>query len=334
MSEKEPRILTDREARAIVRDEFLPLLAPDSSKNPRFAVFGGAQGSRKTTLKPVVARSLGMQGALLLEGDDLFAFHPRYEQLVSELGDTFQAGKKVSSDIEFMYTETLAGVRERHADVMVVGPYTGLDFTLSRIAEFKESGYQVELAYTALHPALSQLGVMHRHMQTVEAGAGAGMLVSLELQEKVIKDTPVVMAEIERRGVADALHVVGPEGVVFSKRRQEAGTWVPARSIAEVVEETRARPWDRDVRADFARRRAAVEHGQGDDWIARLRSVDRLAGPMLRETTEAEVQASRDLMSLAFPGAAKEATRDPVGGPQSSGPEPESERGEGIDSGR
>lgn len=334
MSEKAPRTLTDDDARSIIREEFLPLLASDPSENPRFVVLGGPQGSRKTTLKPVVAEQLGMHGALLLEGDDLYAFHPRYEALVDELGGTFQAAKRLSADIEFMYTETLAGVRERRADIMVVGPYTGLDFTLARIAEFKESDYRIELAYTALHPALSQLGVMHRHMQTVESGAGAGMLVSLELQEQIIRDTPAVMAEIERRGAADALHVVGSEGVVFSKHLQESGMWVPARSIAEAVEETRARPWDRDVRADFARRRATVEKGHGDDWMPRLRSVDRLAEPMLRQAVDAETQASRDLMSLAFPSAAQEATRSPASGADTSGPAPEPERGQSIDSGR
>jgi zeta toxin len=319
VSDDPSRVLSDDELRTILRDDVLPALSLERSDAPRFVILGGPQGSRKTSLKPVVAEQLGMGHALHLEGDDLLHFHPHYEGLVEETGSTFEAAKRTSGDHEFLYKETLAAIRDLSADVMVVGPYTGVDFTMERIGEFREANYRVEMAYTALHPALSQLGVMHR-------GTDGGMLVSLELQQRTIRNTPVVMAEAERRGVVHALHAVAAEGVAFSKHLQADGTWSTERSIAAAIEEIRARPWDQPTKADFVSRRAAVEEGSGPEWSERLASIDRLAAPMLQgvwpPVADAEAAEAARLAARGFAHGAAAATGHGSGDSPSSGGPP------------
>ncbi|MEU1132636.1 zeta toxin family protein [Streptomyces sp. NPDC005900] len=305
--------LPHHELRALVHEEILPALGAAPSDRPRYVVLGGPQGSRKTTLAPLVAEQLGMSQAVRLEGDDLLSFHPHHDGLVQRTGSTFEATKMIASDHEFLYLETVTQLRKMRADVMAVGPYARADFAIPRLAEFRDAGYRTEFATTALHPALTELGVLHRHIQ------GHGMLAPLDLQKRITALMPQTMTEIERIGAADALHVVGATGVTFSKDRQGDGSWVPRTPIAEAIETTRSVPWSHQVRADFMRRRQEVQHGRGEGWSERLASVDRLAAPMLGTVADAAARDTTRLAALSFPDTAQRATES---APEAQTPSP------------
>ncbi|MDX2692186.1 zeta toxin family protein [Streptomyces ipomoeae] len=130
-----------------------------------------------------------------------------------------EAARLCGPDVDVLRAKILDEVRTRRLDVMFIGPYTHEEFTLKRVAAFRADGYGTELAYTALHQALSQVGVMDRHRKALADGPGYSFLVSLELQQKVFDGVPAIMSTMEEHGLADALHVVDASGVIFSKRR-------------------------------------------------------------------------------------------------------------------
>ncbi|PBC72362.1 zeta toxin [Streptomyces sp. 2321.6] len=295
MTEDYPRLLSNREIEEIFEDVRTTTLQGPSKEQPRLLLFGGPQGSRKTTLLPVVAEALGFQDAVKVDGDDLFTFHPRFDELAREYGAS-GGFRRCGKDVTVLSDMVLDHVRspEQRQDLVLVGPYTNQDYTLQRINEFRDAGYEVEMAHTALHTARSQLGVMHRYHQAVAPGGpGYAILPSVELQETVYSGVPKIMTEAHRRGVVEAVHAVDVDAgaIAFSVARGE-----PIEAIPDMLESVRDRPWTPDIRTDFQRRRAEVERTNGDHWPERLASVDRHAAPMLAIADPADASpAVRDV---------------------------------------
>ncbi|MEU2311509.1 zeta toxin family protein [Streptomyces albidoflavus] len=311
------RLLSDEQIEEIFRLDVEPRLARHASQDaPRVVLLGGPQGSRKTTLRSLVAEQLGLEDALIYEGDDHFPLHPHFDGLMREHG-LLAAADACKADLDVLQGLFLEEVRAQRLNIMFVGPYTDQEYTLSRLATFREDGYQSDLAYTALHPALTHVGVMDRHRRAVSEGPGDSFLVSVELQQMIYDGVPAIMTVAEDRDLADGLHVVDAAGVAYSKHRGADGHWTPQRPLREVVEEVRHRPWDTDTREDYLARRAAVETPVGESptaWGARLRHLDSLAAPMLGDGAgpgRVSAQAARRRSTTLPPGAQKKPSPSP-----------------------
>ncbi|MFE3601341.1 zeta toxin family protein [Streptomyces sp. NPDC059142] len=322
---KPPRRLSDEQLADIFQQDVLPgLTRLPGQKSPRMVLLGGPQGSRKTTLRPLVAAQLGLSDAVFYDGDDHYTYHPHHDALAREHG-VLEASRLCGPDIEVLRTAILTEVHARGLNVMLIGPYTNEEYTLGRVAEFRAEGYSTEMAYTALHPALSQVGVMDRHRWAMSDGPGYSFLVSLELQQLVLDGVPSIMTEVEQRGLADALHLVDAGGVAFSKHLGADGTWTPSRPAREAVAEIRHQPWDPATRQDFLERRAAVAVPVGEsaeDWGKRLVRVDELAAPMLAPPTAgtrpSAAAARKRSTTLPSSKAAKKAAPPSAQGPPAS----------------
>lgn len=312
------RRLTDSQIEEIFREDLRPGLARHTSRDaPRLILLGGPQGSRKTSLRPLVAEQLGAPDIVFYDGDDHYTFHPHYDDLARAHG-VLEAARLCGPDTNYLRAMILNEVVTRRLDIMLIGPYTNQDYTLARLSEFRAAGYSAELAYTALHPALSQVGVMDRHRKAVADGPGYSFLVSMELQQLVLDGVPAIMTVVEDRKLAAALHVVDAGGIAFTKRLNETGVWVPARPVRDVVEETRQQPWDVATRQGFVERRAAVAQPVGESpeqWGQRLARVDELAAPMLAAPTRLNTQAARSRSTTVSRPAKRSAAP-----PQSAGP--------------
>ncbi|EGX61542.1 hypothetical protein SZN_02362 [Streptomyces zinciresistens K42] len=165
--EKAPRLLSDEQLAEIFREDVRPGLDRLSSQtSPHMVLLGGPQGSRKTMLRTVVAEQLGLTDALLYDGDDHFALHPHYDALALEHG-VLEAARLCGPDVDVIRDAILTEVLTRRLNVMFIGPYTAQEYTLGRVAAFRAEGYSTELAYTALHPALTHVGVMDRHRRAL-----------------------------------------------------------------------------------------------------------------------------------------------------------------------
>ncbi|CAI4198533.1 zeta toxin family protein (plasmid) [Streptomyces albidoflavus] len=316
--ERQPgRLLSDKQIEEIFHQDIEPGLARRASLDvPRMILLGGPQGSRKTTLRLLVAEQLGLDDAVINDGDDRFALHPHFDRLVQQNG-LLAAADACTPDVQLLQDMYLKEARARRLNIMLVGPYTNEEFTLARLATFRDAEYRTELAYTALHPALTHVGVMDRHRRAVSEGPGDSFLVSLELQQMIYDGVPAITTSVENRGLADGLHVVDAAGVAYSKHRGADGRWTPQRPLREVVEEVRHRPWDAATREDYLARRAAVETPVGESpaaWGARLRHLDSLAAPMLGDGAgpgRVSAQAARRRSTTLPPGAQKKPSPSP-----------------------
>ncbi|MFB7619452.1 zeta toxin family protein [Kitasatospora sp. NPDC056181] len=82
-----PPSLPDAEQiEAIWENDSRPTLTAPSQDNPRMMILGGPQGSRKTTMRTAVPEQLGLADPVVLDGDDVFAYLPRYAQMARKEG--------------------------------------------------------------------------------------------------------------------------------------------------------------------------------------------------------------------------------------------------------
>jgi hypothetical protein len=324
--EPQPHLLTSEELADLFANDVRPTLTASSQENPRLLILGGPQGSGKTTLRRVVAEQLALGDAVIYDGDDWYDFHPHYDGLAREHGG-LEAMKQCGPDVRELTRMTLDHIRQNRQNLVLVGPYTAQELTFQRIQEFPD--HRPEMAYIARHPALSQLGVVYRHHRaTGPDGVGYSILPSLDLQEKVFAGVPEIMAEAERRGAVEALHVVDRSGVVFTKQRAPDGRWTPVTDIQEVVQSARHQPWSTEERDHFERQRAEVENTSGDQWRERLESIDRLAAPMLAPPREASTtpQSAESRHGLA-PGQTRPSIADAARSRSTTGGKPPTGKG-------
>ncbi|MGX9891191.1 zeta toxin family protein [Streptomyces sp. NPDC002276] len=290
--ERPPRLLSDDQLREIFDADIRPTLAGPAHDEPRVLILGGSQGSGKTSALPLIAQQLDMPQAFRFEGDDILRVHPQFEPIARDHG-VMEAYQRTGQDYTELVRMTLEELRDLRRDTILVGPYTDPNATFGRIAEFTAVGYRPEAAYMAVHPARSQLGVLHRHHQALADGIDYSFAVPLELQQRIYENTPLIMAQAQRENRVEALHVSDRTGIVLSTRRQPDGTWAPPVDIRQAVEDHRSRPWDRETRADFTRRRDEIRPTlTGAEWAERLASVDRLAAPMLGGTGQRQSVAN------------------------------------------
>ncbi|MGY5099460.1 zeta toxin family protein [Streptomyces sp. 900105245] len=283
--ERSSRLLSDGELRELLDVDVRPLLEGSARERPRVVILGGTQGSGKSSALPLIAEQLGMADAVRVEGDDLLSLIPQFEPIAREHG-VMEAFNRVGDDLSELMRMTLAETRRLRRDAILVGPYTAVEPTFQRLAEFTSAGYSAEAAYMAVHPARAQLGVLHRHHVAMRDGIGYSHAIPLELQERVYRNTPLIMAQAQAESRVEALHIADRQGIALTTRLQPDGTWTPPVDLPQAVQAHRMRPWDVETRADFTRRREEIRPTlTGAEWAERVASIDRLAAPMLTGPT-------------------------------------------------
>ncbi|MFJ8078749.1 zeta toxin family protein [Streptomyces sp. NPDC096176] len=289
-------------------ESVLPTVAGSSSETPTVLFLGGPQGSGKSSAKNVVAEQLGLRDAFQLEGDDLYDFHPHYQDLVREHdGDVSLAMKMCAKDVAVIRGLLREHLRAEGMDAVVIGPFVGPDHIEPSIRDWNDDvrPYRVQFAYLAVHSAISQLSMVSRHHGALQpGGAGHALLPPLEFHDMGIEEVPNILENLERTGLADALHVITRDGVVFSKERDQDGVWHPGASVREAFLEARERPWDRKTMSFFFEQRTELEMARWPEWGDRLARADAAAaqaferaqwrgtsgqGPLLQMLTDPEL---------------------------------------------
>ncbi|MFE3502972.1 zeta toxin family protein [Kitasatospora sp. NPDC059160] len=281
---------------AIWERDLRPTLTAPSQDDPRMVILGGPQGSRKTTMRTAVPQQLGIADPVVLDGDDVFAYLPGYARMARE--DGMLAAMRHFSPVAGQLTER---VRQHAIDhrqnIVLVGPHTGIEYTSGVVQKFSAAGYRCELAYTAMHPAMSELGVMHRYQEAIgPSGIGYAILPPLEMQATVYANVGPVLAAAKSWPGVEAIHVADPIAgrIADSQRRQADGGWPAQPDQQQVLEETRHQLWSAPTRELFDQWRAEAADGAGDQWPERLASVDRKAAAQLadyRDVPDADLSA-------------------------------------------
>jgi hypothetical protein len=155
--------------------------------------------------------------------------HPDFHRLI---GDDPATGL-LTPDARRWAAKASAYVRSRRFDVVLQDPG---DFEHAA-REFKEAGYQVEVAIVAVAEAVGRFGVLDRHLRALEA-YGYGRLAD--------PNQPVLRAAeaTDHAQLADLAAVLRPNGeLLYGNQRTPDGRWRLRPASVEAVTAERARPW-------------------------------------------------------------------------------------------
>jgi hypothetical protein len=286
-----PRRLIDSEIDDIFHTRVRPILTGPSRDTPTTVLLGGGQGSGKTTALSHVASHLGLPHAFLFEGDDFYDYHPSYADLRRQAGgDVAQAMRQCLKDVEALRTRTLDYLLDNRMDLIRVGPMTGVDYVRESVMIHREhpTSRRIEVAYMAVHPAITRLSVLSRHHNALQpGGAGYALLPPPQFHDIGVTGPPQILGELEGSRAVEALHVVTREGVSFSKHRGDGGAWHPSTKIQEAYLRIRDATWTPETVGYFVMRSAELRAAQRPEWGDRLERAIADAAPAVRAAEKA-----------------------------------------------
>ena len=108
---------------------------------------------------------------------------------------------------------------------------------------FKAAGYQVEVAFVAVHEALSRFGVLHRHLRALQI-LGYSRLAEQSLHDACHQGVLRAAEAVDREDFADRVAVLRPDGqLVYGNGRTADGQWQQPARTADAITWERDRPW-------------------------------------------------------------------------------------------
>jgi hypothetical protein len=297
MSSPDRWLLPSAVARRIFTFEIMSGLAllrfSSAGRPPTAAITGGQPGAGKTRLmtrlRYRVAEELGSapnnHEALLISGDDLREYHPKYRRLLRE--DPHNAAFYTDRDAG-RWTEMLIDeASNRQLDLVIESTMRVPDTFRTTSSLLRSKDYAVEAHIVAVRPSLSWLGV-HLRYETAIRLAGHGRFTIRASHDAAMAGLPTTLAAILDERLATSISIWERGGVnpTFTTEFQD-GNW----SISERPDDWLQAFWARPpTPEDFQ----DIERG----WALVL-DIMRARGAPTGDLSKAQAEADRAISSLS-----------------------------------
>ena len=286
--------LPEAEHQRIFETRIRPVLFEEAERveRPVAVIFGGQPGAGKSAAIAVAALELNSRGgAVEIIGDDLRAFHPRYEQLLAV--DDQTAAFYTDRDSARWVEKAIAHASENRYSVLVEGTYRNSDVVASTMQRFRGAGYDVDARALAVNERFSMQGIVERY-ETQRADRGSGRMTTPEAHRAAYEGMPSTIERVEREKLADRLTIYRRGGDVVYSNQLEDGKWKSPPFGRQALEQERSRPLTDDERSEF---------------IKAADRIDALLEAPGRQASPAALQAAAQLrQTVEPPGAARPAS--------------------------
>ena len=157
-----PNLLTPFELDNIFRNRILPRYSPQIKANSRPVcyILGGQPGSGKTTMIQSLVEESN-DTPLIINGDDLRAFHPRMRDLLEH--DDRNASDLVQADCNAWVGKLVRLCLENQTSFVVEGTMRNANAAINTAKEAKRNGFLVEAHVMSIPPRLSQASITARY---------------------------------------------------------------------------------------------------------------------------------------------------------------------------
>ncbi len=205
----------------IIAPHYLAKLKPQ--RDPRAIFLAGQPGAGKGGMGQNAKQQLG--DCVIVDLDELRPFHPRYAEY--QLSDPDNAASMVHPDASAWAKELIKKAIESRLNIIVDGTLANPESAVSKIEQFKEGGYKVEVHAIAVKKEISAEGVRARYERAAadkrklladadEAEEGGDLETAEQLRKKA--------ATIIPRNVPDDIQTQAYDGMMESiKLIQERG---------------------------------------------------------------------------------------------------------------
>lgn len=217
--------LTEASRNEIFKNDILPRFLAEEAGKPKPAmreavVLGGQPGAGKTGLLVEAQKELRARGATwTINGDDFYAFHPKYAQLQKEHGT--DAPRMVKDDARAWAKMTFDAARERGVNIVVESTMRQPESVTEQIKELRQSGYAVHARVLAVKEQVSWQGNHSRHELIARTG-GYPRLTSRATHDAGVTGLLKSVGAIESKKLADSLTVHRRDGTTIHDSRQHS----------------------------------------------------------------------------------------------------------------
>lgn len=223
-----PNLLTPTELDSIFRNSILPRYSPQIKANSRPVcyILGGQPGSGKTTMiQSLIAGSDEIP--LIINGDDLRAFHPRMRDLLEH--DDKNASDLVQADCNAWVGKLVRLCLENQTSFVVEGTMRNANAAINTAKEAKRNGFLVEAHVMSIPPRLSQASITARY-EYQKTTSGAGRFVKPASHQEAVQGLPNSLRDITSQvSLFDTVSIHTHDGVhdqvLTSLRHGEDGNW-------------------------------------------------------------------------------------------------------------
>jgi predicted ABC-type ATPase/soluble cytochrome b562 len=315
--------LTEAQHQAIFDKRIKPQLfkGVEPSDKPVAVIFGGQPGAGKSAAVDAAVQELSTRGrAAQIIGDDLRAYHPKYDRLLDK--DDKTAAFYTDRDTARWVEKAIDYAKQNRLSVVIEGTMRDQAKVAQTMQTFRGAGYDVDARVLAVNEKLSWQGVLQRY-ENQKADRGVGRMTTPEAHEAAYKGMPATVERVERDKLADRLTVYRRGAEVLYSNALKNGEWSQPPQARAVIEAERSRPMTAKELKDYAggfdtlaqmlqvpERKATPAEVQNIDVLrksAHFAAQVQAENPYAKARKGAETtrQASADLTNTASPQAAK-----------------------------
>lgn len=179
---------------------------------PRVVFVGGQPGAGKSVRERAITESLQSHDpntAVEINGDDYRAFHPRYWEYMRS--DDISAAAKIDKDngrfIEMAIEATLA--IKCHS--VIEGTFRRPEVVAKTAEKYHQANYRSEAILLAVHPILSELGIVQRYIEQKIIAPYARYTLP-DAHEVALLGIPVTTSKLITEASADKFSIVDRNG--------------------------------------------------------------------------------------------------------------------------
>ncbi|WP_327150098.1 zeta toxin family protein [Nocardia sp. NBC_01329] len=210
---------------------------------PEFVVVTGQSAAGKSTVIREVADSFRNRGgAVVLIGDDLMKFHPRYAEL--RVRDDFTAGDHIYPTAERWLDMAIdRAIAQRHNVILEEG-VGDLARAVRTMRKFDHNDYGARVEALAVRRLQSRLSNLNRFLRE-RLASGTGRYVPTGAQDACYNgsaDLVRVLESAEPPVSIEGLRVRSRTDVLFENDRLSSGSWSKQPEGSELMEYERNRP--------------------------------------------------------------------------------------------
>lgn len=213
--------LEDAVREEILTRRILPLYfrdTPPSDEPPRLVLLAGQPGAGRSRATGSLIAEHGAD-LVVVSGDDLRAFHPRFPDLVSARSP--EAVEGIARETAGWLRDCIRYARENQRSLLLEGAFQDPAVAVATAERFATAGFQTRIVVVASRRAASLLTVTSHYLRNV-SGSLPARFVSRDAHDRALEATSALVVAARGAASVDRLTVLSRTGqVVFDARRTD-----------------------------------------------------------------------------------------------------------------
>jgi hypothetical protein len=214
-----------------------------SALRPRAVVFGGQPGAGKSAAVDAATTEFNdSNGVVVIIGDDLRAFHPEYDRLMSQ--DDSTAAFFTDRDTGAWIEMAIAFAIQNRMNMVVEGTMRDAGKVKATLSMLRQADYETDVRALAVNERLSWQGIMQRY-EAQKRVRGFGRMTTRESHDAAYKGMVLTLTSIEQEKLADRISLFKRGNELVYENELVGGEWKNTPDVSNALKGERSRRWSK-----------------------------------------------------------------------------------------